>query len=191
LDLNPTIARQLLKFRFGLVAAIADLQKAFLQIRIHEDNRDWLRFLWLDRLDRVKVLRMTSLPFGATCSPFLLAIVIRHHLLKLSVDSVAARRLLGNIYVDDAILTSDSVDEMSELHRSSVDVFEQCSMVLHKWRCSDTRLDAAWTDGPSPLIVKVLGVCWSPLSDVLFISAPVSTDKQITRRVMLSSIHLV
>lgn len=44
-DLNPTIASLLLKFRCGAIAAVADLLKAFLQIRIHKANRDYLRFL--------------------------------------------------------------------------------------------------------------------------------------------------
>lgn len=44
-DLNPSIVTLLIRFRIGTVAAVADLRKAFLQVRIHHVNRDFLRFL--------------------------------------------------------------------------------------------------------------------------------------------------
>lgn len=80
IDLNPSIAALMLRFRVGKVAAIADLRKAFLQIRIHEHDRNFLRFLWIDGDEKLAAYRMSAVPFGVTCSFFLLAVVIRHHL---------------------------------------------------------------------------------------------------------------
>lgn len=75
-DLNSTIVSLMVKFRSGSIASIADLQKAFLQNRINEEDRNYLRFLWIDAEDNLMAYRMTSMPFGATCSPFLLAFYI-------------------------------------------------------------------------------------------------------------------
>ena len=140
-DLNPSIASMMIKFRIGKVAAIADLQKAFLQIRIISRDRDFLRFLWIDSDGRLVSYQMTSVPFGATCSPFLLAVIIRFHLLRYQSTHPSVRSLLGNIYVDDLIVTADSIDEMRALHDDSVELFKKCSMQLHKWRVSDAQLD--------------------------------------------------
>lgn len=75
-DLNLSIVSLLLRFRIGNVAAVADLQKAFLQVRIHACDRDFLRFLWIRADGSLEAYRMTSIPFGTTCLPFLLAAVI-------------------------------------------------------------------------------------------------------------------
>lgn len=143
-DLNSSIVALLLRFRFGRVAAVADLQKAFLQARIHHQDRDFLRFLWIGERGELQAYRMTSVPFGATCSPFLFATVIRHHLLQNMDAHQSAAKLLSNIYVDDLIITANSCSQMRALHDDSVKLFEQCSMRLHKWRVSDEKLDREW-----------------------------------------------
>ena len=87
-NLNPELLSILLKFRKHEVAFMADITKAFLQIYIREQDRDALRFLWLNDLPKsnekpnVSILRMTRVPFGASPSPFLLAATIRYHLKK-------------------------------------------------------------------------------------------------------------
>ena len=44
----PLIYVILLRFRTFLFALRADIQSAFLQISINENDRDYLRFLWFD-----------------------------------------------------------------------------------------------------------------------------------------------
>lgn len=141
-DLNPAILNLLVRFRFGKVAACADLMKAFLHIKIREADRDWLRFLWIDEDDRLVAYRMTSVPFGATCSPFLLAAVIRHHLWKHRATHPHTQQLLDRIYVDDLLITADSTEELERIKSESCDLFQKCSMTFRKWRCGDAKLDA-------------------------------------------------
>ena len=48
-SLNPLIIEILLRFRLYPVAFVCDIQKkAFLQISIKKEERDALRFLWVD-----------------------------------------------------------------------------------------------------------------------------------------------
>jgi peptidyl-tRNA hydrolase len=58
------------------------VQKAFLQIRVREAERDALRFHWIKDLHstEVEVLRFTRVVFGLTSSPFLLNGVIARYL---------------------------------------------------------------------------------------------------------------
>lgn len=184
-DLNPSIVSLMIKFRIDRVAAIADLQKAFLQIRILDRDRDFLRFLWIYSDGRLIAYRMTSVPFGATCSPFLLAVVIRFHLLRHQSSHPSAGRLLGNIYVDDLVVTADSVDKMHSLHDDSVELFRKFSMHLHKWRASDIQLDNEWSAADSPAEAKVLGTRWWPASDTIAPVAPMIGASVVSRRVLL------
>ncbi|XP_064475439.1 uncharacterized protein LOC135389306 [Ornithodoros turicata] len=69
-NLNPGIT-PLMNFRLYPVALISDVQKALLQIAIHEDDRGALRFLWYRTtpvdgkpLPNVETWRMTRVTFG-------------------------------------------------------------------------------------------------------------------------------
>lgn len=82
----PKLYGLLFRFRIGKVAIIADVEKAFLQIRLHEDDRDATRCLWLrdHRLpptkENIQVFRLTRITFGVLPSPFLLAETTHYHL---------------------------------------------------------------------------------------------------------------
>ncbi|XP_046862794.1 uncharacterized protein LOC124456378 [Xenia sp. Carnegie-2017] len=63
------------------VVLCGDIEKAFLQIRIREQERDALRFHWKsDSQPEPLTYRFTRVVFGLTCSPFLLGGVLEHHL---------------------------------------------------------------------------------------------------------------
>ena len=47
-SLNPHLFDILLRFREKRVAIVANIEKAFLNIEVHEKDRDSLRFLWVD-----------------------------------------------------------------------------------------------------------------------------------------------
>ena len=67
--------------RFNPVAITGDIQKAFLQVRVKESDRDAMRFHWrLDEQLPLETLRFTRALFGHTPSPFLLGGVIEMHL---------------------------------------------------------------------------------------------------------------
>ena len=58
----------LLRFRLFRVAVTADIEKAFLMVSVAEEDRDCLRFLWIDDvsspLPRVITLRFAQVVFG-------------------------------------------------------------------------------------------------------------------------------
>lgn len=53
-NLYQDLVQILLRFRTHPVAVIADIEKAFLQIAIREDDRDAFRFLWFAEGDLSK-----------------------------------------------------------------------------------------------------------------------------------------
>ncbi|UYV70789.1 hypothetical protein LAZ67_8000618 [Cordylochernes scorpioides] len=87
---GPNVIEQipaiLLKFREKAIGVIADIRKAFLQIEVKEENRDYLRFLWWKNNHQIQVFRHKRVVFGVTCSPYLLGAVILHHLREVSSE---------------------------------------------------------------------------------------------------------
>ncbi|XP_037518337.1 uncharacterized protein LOC119395121 [Rhipicephalus sanguineus] len=87
IKLGPELLQLLLQFRSSKFVLTADIRKAFLQIWIRSEDRDALRFLWIDQLPThehpvptIIEWRMTRVPFGASSSPFLLSATLQHHL---------------------------------------------------------------------------------------------------------------
>ncbi|XP_037501548.1 uncharacterized protein LOC119375442 [Rhipicephalus sanguineus] len=122
--LGVDIVQLLLTFRRHPVVLIADIKKAYLQMLIRPEDRDVLRFLWIDRLPSdgdpspsVVTWRMTQVPFGASSSPFLLAATIRHHLALCREQHLETVALLEKaFYVDDLIVGLPNVEEAATVY---------------------------------------------------------------------------
>ena len=85
-SLYQGILEILLCFRMFRVGLIGDIEKAFLMVSVAPEDRDFLRFLWVDDIQKevpqVVTLRFKRVIFGVSCSPFLLNATIYHHLLQ-------------------------------------------------------------------------------------------------------------
>lgn len=70
-DLLQSLFGVLLRFRQRPIAVVADIKEMFLQVKIRAEDRDSLRFLWRgdQRTENPRAYRMTSVIFGAACSP--------------------------------------------------------------------------------------------------------------------------
>ena len=70
---NQRINELLFRFRSYPVALVADIEKAFLIISVNPDDRDVLRFLWVenpfDADVRLTILRFTRVVFGGFLKP--------------------------------------------------------------------------------------------------------------------------
>lgn len=117
-NLNPELLAVLLRFRWNRVAWVEDIEKAFLQVEVNPSDRDALRFLWMDDLSATveakepSIFRRNRVTFGLSPSPFLLRIVIRKHLAEnQDVEPTLARYIEENLYMDDLLAGSSSVEE--------------------------------------------------------------------------------
>ncbi|XP_062527207.1 uncharacterized protein LOC134199716 [Bombyx mori] len=120
-DLLQPLLDILLRFREGRIALTADIQEMFPQVRVREQDRDALRYLWRSSRDQpIKEFRMTAIVFGACRSPFIAQFIknknAREHEILLPK---AAHAILYNHYMDDYI---DSLDDI------------QSSKRQHNWR---------------------------------------------------------
>ena len=94
----------------------ADVSKAFLQILIKLEDREYLRFLWIDDIKndnpRDLVLRFLWLVFGITSSPIGLEGTISEHVSQYKLeDPKFVDKIERDTYMDDIITGTDSIDE--------------------------------------------------------------------------------
>ena len=98
----------LIRFRAYKVAVIADVEKAFFMIAVDEQDRDVLRFLWVDDVTKeepeIRAYRFTRVVFGVSSSPFLLNATVKYHLEGFRrTNKTVVEKLLKSTYVDELI----------------------------------------------------------------------------------------
>ena len=77
-SLQPLLWDILIRARMSTHLLLADLQKAFLQVGLKEEDRDAFRFLF-DINGVEEHFRFTRVPFGVEASPFMLGATLQHH----------------------------------------------------------------------------------------------------------------
>ncbi|UYV69493.1 hypothetical protein LAZ67_6003792 [Cordylochernes scorpioides] len=136
---GPNVIEQipaiLLKFREKAIGVIADIRKAFLQIEVKEEDRDYLRFLWWKNNHQIQVFRHKRVVFGVTCSPYLLGAVILHHLKGVSSEFGALpQKLMECLYIDNCVTSVDTEAELVDMVEKSTEIFVKAKMDLRMWQ---------------------------------------------------------
>ena len=146
----------LLRFRVHRVALIADIEKAFLMVSVAKDDRNSLRFLWIDDIlkenPEVVTFRFTRVVFGVSSSPFLLNATIRYHLeAHLENHQFIVERLLKSFYVDDVITGASTEDEAFSLYQMAKEILKEGGFNLRKFSTNavrlQTRIDSCESSG--------------------------------------------
>ncbi|KAH9402088.1 hypothetical protein TYRP_016662 [Tyrophagus putrescentiae] len=179
----------LLSFRLGASAVVADIEKAFLQIKVAEQDRDALRFWWFDEKGRPTVYRFTSVPFGTSTSPFLLYAVM-HKLLSEIINneqqypelSTVASLIKDRFYVDDLMLSfqQSTPEQIDAIQAATVAIFRRGSMNVRKWRTNVKELDEKWSPNAAA-ILKVLGHKWSVILDSISLFADLPPQIELSK----------
>ena len=128
----------MVRFRLYVVGVIADIEKAFLMIRMREEDRDAQRLIWVKdpyakELEFV-ILRFTTVTFGAGPSMWHLGSVIQHHLSKYE-DShpETVLKVMESLYADDFSGGENSDESAVKLYREARKIFKEAGMNLRKW----------------------------------------------------------
>ena len=144
-SLTPLIFDVLLRFRMNPVALVGDIEKAFLNIEIHPQDRDCLRFLWLKDIHakdpEVIVYRFLRVLFGYNASPFLLNCVLRHHIRRYEQeDPEFVNTLIGGFFVDDLVTACADPQEALTLYEKAKRRMKEGGFTLRKWKTNDGEL---------------------------------------------------
>jgi len=138
----------LFRFRLNKIGIVADIRKAFLNISIAPEHRDFLRFIWEENDEQV-IFRFRRLVMGLTCSPFLLNGTIRQHLQKEigKYPAEVLKRLGEDLYVDDITSGCESVEEGKRFQKAANGVMKDAGLDLRKWMTNDEGLQRFFDGG--------------------------------------------
>ncbi|EPB76641.1 Pao retrotransposon peptidase [Ancylostoma ceylanicum] len=195
----PSLYGILLRFRIGRIAIIADVEKAFLQVRLQEVDRDATRCLWLKNhnspptVDNIQTFRFTRVTFGIKSSPFLLAGTTYYHLDNNTKETSMAQEIKENLYVDNLILTTDTLEGAVNIYDKSKKMFQEIHMNLREFTSNSTLLteELKASDRATQQCPKVLGIVWNAPRDVIQLSCHIPIHPKITKRVVMSTIAAI
>ncbi|XP_047995284.1 uncharacterized protein LOC125233345 [Leguminivora glycinivorella] len=181
----------LIKFRCHQIALTADVEKAFLQIGLNENDRDVTRFLWLKdinkpvSMDNLIAYRFTRVPFGIISSPYLLNATIKHHLSRSTSEQI--KNLANDIYVDNLLTGVNNIKEATQLYNDCKMTFKQISMNIREWNSNCKELGKAIPEINNKGTVKTLGLDWNLCEDTLKLRTK-PANNTFTKRGILKAI---
>ncbi|UYV74923.1 hypothetical protein LAZ67_12001814, partial [Cordylochernes scorpioides] len=159
------IPRILNRFRKSEMGVSSDIEKAFLQIGIGEEDRDYLGFLWYDKEGDVMVLRHARVVFGITTSPYLLLATLFHHLNKAPEHwQETAELLRESLYIDNCVAGFSGVTDMEKFVDEAQRLLASAHFNLRDWTSNVTSI---MCDGPRSDRGRLLGMTWNQEKDTL------------------------
>ena len=168
-----------LKFRTHRVAFTADIEKAFLQIELNNQDRDTTRFLWLkdtnksvNSADNLEAYRFCHVLFGAAPSPFLLNATIRYHLNE--NDNWIMKDLTENMYMDNVVTGTNCHDKALEYYSLSRNYLQKAGMNLRQWTSNSIALNRRARDdnAHAAQTTKILGLTWNSFHTISYLIGP-------------------
>ncbi|KAL7632709.1 UNVERIFIED_CONTAM: hypothetical protein RMT77_016980 [Armadillidium vulgare] len=189
-SLITDLGKLLLKFRIKPYATSSDIEKAFLGIRLAEKDRDSTRFLWVrdpsDPHSPLATYRFKSVLFGATCSPFLLAACLHHHVNQSEITYKDA--ILEQIYVDNLFGTFETEEEIGSYFTNTRSLFNKAGLNLREWASNSPLATSIFQEqnlGIDGHLIKMLGMEWDVKSDTMsYPSRKLNSEANTKRRIL-------
>lgn len=202
--LHNNICDIILNFRRHAIVFSCDIKQMFRQVLIKESDQLFQLIFWRENEKMpLQVYQLTTVTYGVTSSPYLANRVIQQLIIDEGKNHpLAATALKDQIYVDDALLGSNSVENAQQLKDDVVQLLKKGGFELRKWSSNnplllqsipeDHREKPIGFRAPEQPVHSVLGLKWSPNEDVF--SYSVGTDKikeTPTKRTVLSVISQI
>ncbi|KRZ66613.1 hypothetical protein T10_7670 [Trichinella papuae] len=195
-NLQTDLLGILIRFRRYRIGLQADIQKMYLQVALHEADKDVCRFLWQEpgRDELPKTYRLSRVCFGLTCSPYLAMQTVRLHAERHEAECPGALSdILPNMYVDDLVVSCNSIRDAKRLAREATSLLGKGGFCLAKWASNspDVVKDVLAGDGEASdgsRLWKTLGILWERGADVLTFRPPEKVVAEIpdTKRGILT-----
>lgn len=137
-NLTSSLLGVLTRFRQEPIAFMGDIQAMFHQVKVAEEDRNFLRFLWWpdgNISGRLVEYRMTVHLFGAVSSPSCASYALR----KTADDNQFAfpphviQSVKQNFYVDDCLKSSTTEREAIKTMKALIALCQKGGFILEKW----------------------------------------------------------
>ena len=184
-----------MRFRQYRFAIIADIEAMYLQVRVPENDRNALRFLWYDG-GRVVEYRMTSHLFGGVWCAASSTYALRRTATDTQPSALVSDTIFRSFYVDDVLRSCKSIADATEVIHGTKDVLNHGGFKLTKFAANDREILKLIDDDDLAkevkelvpnTVSKALGIKWDVFQDSFYyVSKGISDDGEVTRRKILS-----
>lgn len=131
----------ILRFRVHKYAIVADIEKMYRMILVHEDNQRLQRILWRDTSDEpIRTFELATVTYGTASAPYLATKCLQ----KLADEGknkhpTVARVLKQDFYMDDLLTGVHSVEKGVHLVKEMIELMQSAGFSLRKWNsnCED------------------------------------------------------
>ncbi|XP_073954216.1 uncharacterized protein [Choristoneura fumiferana] len=180
-DLLVSLFGIMLRFRESRIAVTGDIKDMFLRVKIRAEDQNALRFLYRPEPDGpVKTFLMTSLIFGANCSPFIAQFIKNKNAQRFKSSFPSATHAICNQhYMDDWIDSLPDEETAIKLIHDVRKIHEQGNFEIRNFTSNSKTVINSLpkeTLGPTAVRFKVgeqydgertLGLIWHPEQDTL------------------------
>ncbi|GFY78675.1 uncharacterized protein TNIN_162381 [Trichonephila inaurata madagascariensis] len=175
------------RFRMFMIGLSADIEKAFLQIGIAPDDRDYLCFFYPS--NEREIHRQSRVVFGVTSSPFILSASIEHLLDRAPHDFAdVVQKLRPSFYVDNCLISVNNVIEEKHFIETAQKVMSRTCFNLRGWESNFPCEYMCKSSG----VTRVLGMLWELDNDSLMCSINFKTltcETRVIKRLILSLVQ--
>ena len=195
-DLNNKLQNIVVRFREYEYAFTCDVSAMYLQVRIPEEERDVLRFLWRDDEGHVIELRMTSHLFGGVWCAASSTFALRRAVEDARASADVMHAVERNTYVDDLLQSMRELTAATRLARDVKEALAPAHFVMSKYVSSHPEVLAEVPteskstpvkNMPSQENSKALGLRWDIKKDAFYYERVGSwSGKDISKRQVLS-----
>nr|XP_047129387.1 uncharacterized protein LOC124809364 [Hydra vulgaris] len=186
INAGPSLATPLffilLRFRANKYAFIADIEKAFLQIALDKNDRNYLRLIWFDDIYNINnsnlfssalaTYRICRVPFGVTSSPFLLNATLIYHTERYCLNDNISSKLLQSLHIDDLISSCVTIEEGILFFNKCKDILKEGGFNLRKFESNSSAFEKQ-INGDNyerQTNTRVLGLKWNKTEDSIIYS---------------------
>ena len=195
-DLMNSLIGILLRFRTHEVAVVADIEAMYYQIRLNEEDRDSVRFLWQDdKSSEIDHYQMLVHILGATCSPccasYALKRTAKDNLQEFSKDTIST--VEKDFYMDDLIKSVETVTKGRSLVQELSKLMFKGGFHLTKFNSTSPEVLEALPQSekgkaiafdPDKSVRRALGVIWSINEDTFTFSSDIHINSFTKRGIL-------
>ncbi|GAB0095822.1 uncharacterized protein DMENIID0001_112520 [Sergentomyia squamirostris] len=195
-NVQDSLHNILQRFRHELIPVVTDVKQMFRMIRVQEEFRQLQQIVYRpDKNKPLRIYELNTVTYGTSSAPFLAQRCIKKLVSDKGSQYPKAAAKMDQIYMDDFIGGSSSVEEAIELQRQLREMFATCGMQLRKWysnhpdvmsaiQAEDSDAVISFDEDTIPSI-RTLGIVWHPQTDTFHFD-PIEVPEEVSKRIMLS-----